>query len=220
MAEGDVRTIIVGIVEGDFTPTIVACAILAEAYEKAGYRAEFRAFPPNRMVASFDSGEIDAMAIAEARFEEERPDSIRVATPIWNDTLVAFSTHTLPIVSWASLTGYRVGYITAMISIEKNLPRDAIRFPAQDPVQLFKMLAADRTDVVVTSRIIGELMIKKMELADGMQRSKVISSVPNYHFLTKKNADIARRVSVSLETMAKTGRIDAITKETLERIFR
>jgi len=218
-AEDGDRRILVGTAGFDFTPTIVACAILTEAYAKIGCRADFAVFPPNRMIASLDSGEIDALILAEARFVEDYPDAILLDTPLWVDELVAFSKRILAIRNWESLKPYRIGYITGMLIIEQNLSRGFNGVPAQNPVQLFRMLDADRTDVVVTSRTIGNLMIARLNLADVIYQSEAFETVPNYHLLAKKNQDLAKRLSAVLADMAKSGRIAEITEETLVRLF-
>ena len=213
------RVIRVGAAGGGLTPTIVACEILSEAYSKIGYRAEFLEFPPNRMIASFASGQIDALVIAEASFSVDYPNSIRIQTPIWVDELVAFTKAPLPIQDWESMRAYRIGYISAMLIIEKNLSGGFVTFPVKDSVQLFRMLDIGRIDVVVTSRAVGELTIANLGLKNITRGKKPLAIVPNYHYLTKDNADIARKLSDILEAMDRSGRIDEITEATLARIF-
>ena len=44
-----------------------------------------------------------------------------------------------------------------MLIIERRLASGYVTFPVNDPKQLFRMLESGRTDVVVTSRVLGEL---------------------------------------------------------------
>ena len=203
----------------DFAPSIVAREILTEAYSRIGYRAEYFDFPPNRMIASFNSGSIDALIIAEASFSADYPDSIRIETPIWVDELVAFTKAPFPIEGWESMRAYRIGYISAMFIIEQNLSDGFVTFPVKDSVQLFRMLDIGRIDIAVTSRAVGELTIANLGLKGITRAKKPLAIVPNYHFLTKVNADIARKLSAVLEDMDRSGRIDGITEETLARLF-
>ncbi len=213
------RVIHVGAAGFDFANSIVAREILIEAYDRIGYRAEFPVYPPNRMIASFKSGEVDAMLIAEASFSDEFPGVIRVGTVIWNDELVVFSKSPLPVRGWDSLKPYRIGYITAMLIIEKKLGSGYQTFPVGNPIQLFKMLDAGRTDAVVTSRSVGNLMISTLGLSGIARTGETLAYVPNYHFVSEKYADIARNLSVVLEDMEKSGRIAEITDATLARLF-
>lgn len=213
------RVIHVGAAGFDFANSIVAREILLEAYDRIGYRAEFPVYPPNRMIASFKSGEVDAMLIAEASFSDEYPGVIRVGTVIWNDELVAFSKYPLAVRGWDSLKPYRIGYISAMLIIEKKLASGYETYPVGNPVQLFKMLDAGRTDAVVTSRSVGNFMISTLGLSGISPTGETLAYVPNYHFIAKNYADIARRLSVVLDDMEKSGRIAEITDATLARLF-
>jgi polar amino acid transport system substrate-binding protein len=213
------RVIRVGAVGFTLTPSIVARDILSEAYSRIGFRAEYLKFPPNRMVASLNSGEVDALLIAESSLSEECPGVIRVKTPIWIDDLVVFSKGQLPIQGWESLRRYRIGYISAMFIIEKHLATGYETFPVKDPAQLFRMLEAGRTDAVVTSRTLGELTIGDLALKDIAQTGRSLATVANYHFLSKGNEDVARRLSAVLAEMERSGRIAEITKATLTRLF-
>ncbi len=216
---GAKRRIVIGSAGENMPPTIVASAILAEAYERAGFSAEFAAFPPNRMIASLTAGTIDAIVLAEASLERESPGLIRIDIPIWTDELVAFSEKQLRIRAWKDLRGHRVGFLTAMLIIEQNIPGGAERFPAQGIVQLFRMLDTDRTDVVVTSRTIGKLMIGRLGLVDVRESGDTLAIVTNYHFLSRGNEDVAARVSAALAEMKRSGRMAEVTRMTLERLF-
>lgn len=213
------RSIVIGSAGGDLPPTIVASAILAEAYEKAGYRAEFIVYPPNRMLASLKMGTIDAIVLAEASLEREIQGVVRVDPPVWIDEIAVFSKESRSIRSWDDLKGLRVGYLTAMIIIERGLPEGATRFPAQTIERLFRMLDADRTDVVVTSRSIAKLMIRELGLTNIRYSGETLATVRNYHFVSSRNEDVALRVSEALADMERSGRIAEITKVTLEKLF-
>lgn len=213
------RVIHVGAAGFDFANSIVAREILTEAYDKIGYRAEFPVYPPNRMIASFKSGETDAMLIAESSFSDLYPGVILIGTVIWNDELVVFSKSPLPVRGWESLKPYRIGYISAMLIIEKHLGAGFITFPVGNPVQLFKMLDAGRTDAVVTSRAVGDFMISTLGLSGISRTGETLAYVPNYHFVSKNYADVARKLSVVLEEMERSGRIAEITDATLAKLF-
>jgi ABC-type amino acid transport substrate-binding protein len=219
VSEPSDRRIVIGIAGVDFTPTIVTREIMTEAYARIGYRAEFTAFPPDRMIASLDSGLIDALLIAEASLEKDLPGSVRIETPVWIDELTVFSRRHITVGGWESLRPFRIGYIAGMLIIKEKLKDGFTVFPAQDPAQLFRMLDANRTDVVVTSRSIGELMIRRLDLKGIRSVGGTFGVVPNYHFLAGKNAELAPRLSAALEEMEKSGQIAEITRRTLDRLF-
>lgn len=217
--QGQERVIHVGIAGFDFAPSIVARDILDEAYASIGCRAQYDAFPPNRMIASLVEGKIDAMAIAEARVSDEHPGIIRIETPIWIDEIVAFSRSPLAILEWDDLKGLKIGYIAAMFIIEDHLASGFDVYPVQDTVQMFRMLEIGRTDVVITSRTIGMLMIQKMGIEGISCASLPLQRVYTYHFLSERNADVAKRLSAELAEMDRTGRIAALTEYRLKKLF-
>lgn len=218
-AEGALPEIRVGAAGFDFAPSIVAREILTEAYAKAGYHPVFLVYPPNRMIASLDSGEIDAMLIAEPTLSTAHPGSIRIGTRIWVDEVVVFSKAPFTVRGWESLKPFRIGYISGMLIIERNLGQGYETYPVANPTQLFRMLEADHTDLVVTSRALGELTLTSLGLTDIGRANGNLAVVSNYHFLGAKHSDVARRLSVALEGMEKSGRIAEITRETLARLF-
>jgi polar amino acid transport system substrate-binding protein len=203
----------------DFAPSIVARAILSEAYVKAGYRPVFLSFPPNRMIASLDSGEIDALILAESSFSDAHPDAIRIETKLWVDELVVFSKHPLTVRGWESLKPFRIGYVSGMLIIETHLAHGFAVYPVGNPTQLFRMLESGHTDVVVTSRALGELTMATLGIIDVLRADGTLAIVPNYHYLSKKNGEVARRLSAVLDEMERSGRIAEITKATLSRLF-
>jgi len=213
------RTVIVGTAGFDLPPSIVARDILIEAYARIGYNVEFPIFPPGRMIALLDSGTVDALILAEASFPKEHPGSIAVATPIWVDELVAFSKLPIVVNNWEDLRPWRVGYIRGMLIIERKLASGFNRFPAHDPFQLFRMLSAGHIDVTVTSRSIGGLMISRLSLRGVSRVSGKLETVPNYHIIAQKNAELARLLSAELSAMEKSGRIAEITRDSLSRLF-
>ncbi len=218
-AEPLTKKITIGTAGFDLPPSIVARDILIEAYARIGYNAEFAIFPPGRMIASLNSGTVDALILAEASFPKEHPGSIAVATPIWVDELVAFSKLPIVVNNWEDLRPLRVGYIRGMLIIERKLAVGFDRFPADDPSQLFRMLDAGHLDVSVTSRSIGGLMIRRLNLRGVSRVSESLGIVPNYHIIAQKNAELARLLSAELSAMEKSGRIAAITRDSLARIF-
>lgn len=117
------------------------------------------------------------------------------------------------------MRGYRIGYIAAMLIIQEKLANGYETFPVNEPVQLFRMLDIGRIDVVVTSRVIGELTISKLGLKGISCAKEPLKIIPNYHFLSEANADIAIQISAVLKDMDRSGRIDEITEATLARLF-
>lgn len=214
-AQPNLPTVVVGTVGAGFPPSQVAQAILTEAYAQIGYRAEFQAFPPLRMITEFDLGRVDALIVAEAVFVQDHPGAVLVPTPVWNDELVAFSLRPLPIQTWSDLRPYRTGYIKGMLILEKNLSGGRKLEPVSATEPLFLMLKGDRTDVVVTSSVIGRLMVRQLGLSGVSVVSPPLAVVPNYHILTAKNAGLKAPLDAALARMVQSGRMAEITKATL-----
>jgi polar amino acid transport system substrate-binding protein len=215
----DEREIIIGTVGMEFPPSLVARDILTEAYAKIGYSPEFVVYPALRMIALMDSGDVDAIIIADESFSADHPNSIRVDTSIWNDRLVAFTKEGITINGWEDLRPYRVGYLPGMRIVEKRLAEGYTRLPVQDPASLIQMLELGRIDVFVTSFSIGALTLNQQRVTDISCMQDNLAIVPNYHYLSTKNAALAKRLSATLAQMDKSGRISGITQSTLKRLF-
>jgi ABC-type amino acid transport substrate-binding protein len=206
------KAVIVGTVRQGFAPSQIARGILTEAYVSMGYRAEFVPFPPLRMISELELGRIDALIIAEAEFAQLHPTSIQVNVPIWTDEMVAFAKRPLAIGSWDDLTAHKVGFIKGMRIIEKRLAAGRRLEAVSGTEPLFLMLDAGRTDAVVTSRLIGQLMVRELGLTGVREVSPVLEIVPTYHFLARKNADLKAPLEAVLGQMLKSGRIAEITQ--------
>ncbi len=209
----------IGTVGQGFAPAQIARAILEEAYASIGCQTEFVPFPPLRMIAELDNGSIDALIIAEAEFAKDHPGAIQVGTPVWTEELVAFSKTALNIRNWDDLRPFRVGYIKGMRIIEKKLSKSQRMEAVSGTEALFLMLNRDRTDAVVTSKLIGQIMIRELRLPAITNLSPVLEVVPTYHFVGVKRAELVAPLEASLEQMRKTGRMSLLTQTTADSLF-
>lgn len=213
------RTVLIGTVGPGFPPSQIARVILIEAYARIGCQAEFQAFPPLRMFNELDNGRIDALIIAEASFAKEHPQSVQVKVPILHDELLAFSKKPLNVRSWEDLRAQRIGFIRGMLIIEQKLASGSRLNPVSGPEPLFLMLEAGRTDAVVTSGLIGQLMVRDLGLKNITPVGAVLERIPLFHFLAPKNADLAAALESALEEMRASGRTAEITRATSARLL-
>jgi len=218
-AEAETKTVVVGTVGHDFPPAQIAQSILTEAYAQIGYRARFVPYPPLRMIKELDQGRIDALILAEARFGDEHPASLQVKVPIWSDELVAFSKQPMGIRSWEDLKPLRVGFLKGMLIIETKLANAERREAVSGPEALFLMLDAGRTDVVVTSKLIGQLSVRKLGLQGIAPASPVLETLPLFHFLARKNAELAAPLEAALVEMRRSGRMAELKRAKVTKLL-
>jgi len=132
---------------------------------------------------------------------------------------VAFSKQPMGIRSWEDLKPLRVGFLKGMLIIETKLANAERREAVSGPEALFLMLDAGRTDVVVTSKLIGQLSVRKLGLQGIAPASPVLETLPLFHFLARKNAELAAPLEAALVEMRRSGRMAELKRAKVTKLL-
>ncbi len=85
--------------------------------------------------------------------------------------------------------------------------------------QLFIKLDAGRNDVVVTSRLEGQLVINELGYHDIQAVEPPLARIGLYHFLHKKNKALVPQIEKVLKEMETSGRLAAIRKDVIAALL-
>lgn len=211
-------------VEGTVTAE-VARRVLAEAYAEVGIEIEIRELPGARALFQSNMGQTDGEAFRVAGVETNFPNLCRIEVPICSHSLYLFVREgdEFDVQGWASIpAGYRIGHQRGVQVVEKNArARQLATEPARNAGQLVAMLRHDRVDAIIEGPHQAALSPAALRLAKITRLEPAIHSHPLYHYIHKKHAALAPRITEVLRAMRKDGRLERIEalvmKERAER---
>ena len=192
---------------------------LEEAFRRIGEKVRFinTGSSERALLMANEHGDGDAMRVSDLKTiaPDLTGNLIKVPEPI---SEIIFCVYTkgkdIKISGWESLKGYRNGLRVGAKILEKNIPGQATILP--DTTRLFKMLDQSRLDTVTEHRIIGDLVIKKLNLSGVKRLRPALVAVPGYCYLHKDNQHLIPKLAAVLSDMKKDGTFktiqDQITK--------
>lgn len=193
---------------------IMQKAIIKEAYKLAGIDVRFVKSPGKRSLKLSSSGAVDAELNRIGKIDKNYPTLIKVPTPMYPLTGVAFSNkHDIKVESWTDLNTYAIGVIRGAPFYEKPT-KGMNKTEVETYLQLFKMMEKNRIDIVVGTEFSCRLTLKKYFPSSNIVTiGKVLLKVDTYHYLHEKNKDIVPLIDKQLKKMQKSGRILEIVEE-------
>lgn len=84
---------------------------------------------------------------------------------------------------------------------------------------MFELLAKHKIDMLISSKVNGILMAKKMNLTSIKLFSPPLNRFNVYHYLHTKNKDLVPKINKVLLEMTNSGELEKIEKSTIEKIF-
>lgn len=189
-----------------------------KAYSKLGIDVEFIEYPGKRALVQSTKGAVDAELSRVFEIGVENPSLVRVPTPIfWFDATVFAKKNDLNINGWKSLRNLKVGIMRGMRFAELGTKDFPTVVAVENPRNLFKLLEADRLEVVVFSDLNGAYFIHKgrhnkiYPLAPSLQR------IDSYHYVHEKHRDLVPKLDEQFKKMKMSGELDSMRKEFLLR---
>ncbi len=191
----------------------ISRAVLGEALKQNGFGLILKTYPPKRAAIMADAGQIDGDAHRIYDFNKDAPfpNLIRVSESVQSVEQSVFSRiGDIRIAGWKSLAPYRVIYVTGVKLVEDGL-RSAVPennlSPADSVESAFKMLAANRGELTISSTETGFAALKKLSLENsGIQvLAPPVVITDLYTYLHKKHLDLAAKLADTLKKMKADG---------------
>ncbi|WP_028974830.1 substrate-binding periplasmic protein [Spirochaeta cellobiosiphila] len=185
--------------------------ILEEAYTKLGIELTFTILPPERALASSNSGATDGEVHRIKGTEKSYPNLVMVPVPINSVEGLAITKNLdLTITGWESIRPYKIGIRRGIKYIENGTKGMDVEFNTTDEALLQKLIA-DRIQVAVESRLDIISILKSPKYSQLQILEPPLQSIKLYHFLNKKHSSLIPQITKVLEEMEKSGRIKEIT---------
>ncbi|MES2295821.1 MAG: transporter substrate-binding domain-containing protein [Pseudomonadota bacterium] len=204
--------------KSDSSVTRISEAIVREAYARVGVALQVRQFPSERSLQEANIGRLDGDMTRIAGIEERYPNLLRVPVPVLHvESLVYTNRAQFEVKGWDSLRPYRIG-IRLGIKFAEDGTRGMQVQVVPSNEQLFTKLELGRTDVIVSTRIEGSLMMKKLNTRHVRALAPALGEVTLYHYLHKRNAALVPKIAAALRAMEQEGRMQAIERDELARM--
>jgi len=195
--------------------TEIHTRIFKEVYRRLGIDIIIKKYPAERALHLANKGDLDGDLVRRAIIVEIAPNLLQVPTAIYRGQATAFSKNkTFSIKGWQSLSPYKVAIIRGHKIAEANT-RLFNREIINTPEALFYFLQQDRADTVIYPHVAGMAYLKKFGLTDIYPLSPPLDTVPLYHFLHKKHADLVPKVNKIIQDIVKEGLPKKITQHAL-----
>jgi len=208
------------VVEGA-TNMQISQRVLAEAYQQLGMGFEVDAYPGMRSLRNADQGLVDGELSRQGGLETTHPNLLRVPVPINQLEAVAFTrARDFRVRGWQSLKPYRVGIRRGVTFAEEGAKAAGIDVQTVDSVeQLFRLLLANRVDVIVVARMNGLEALQLLGNTDIHTLAPPVESFAMYHYLHTRHRALVPRLTAILQKMAKAGRIHRIREDFITQQF-
>lgn len=203
--------VVISHIEND-VPTAQGFRILHEAYRRLGIEAREQFLPHERSLRHADNGETDGDVMRMAGLEASYPGLVRVPEPLVSFDAVAFTTgFTFKVDGWDSLRPYTICIARGMKMAERNT-EGFNRMLANSADQLLAMLRHDRCQVGVMGPA-SWLEIDRLKAGPLKALEPPIASIPLYHYVNRRHADLAPRLAEVLRQMRRDGTTETLIQQ-------
>lgn len=164
---------------------------IIDVYNSMGMDVILEHTSMEKSLALVNKGAKDAELFRAAIVEEKYPNLIRVDEPLFIIEITAFYLkEDMFIEDWESLRDCKITHVRGVKTYEKGLEGFPSVIPSDTLEIAFTLLKKGRVDVVVTGKLNGLQMSKKVGMPEQLKLSKPINSVPVYHFVHKDHSDL------------------------------
>jgi len=193
-------------------------AVLSRAYAELAQPIEFVELPVRRALRALLAGEVDANLYRVAALAQEQPQLSRVDTPVLTLAVYSYANKGGPRpASWSDLAGLRVAHLRGVLLIERQLPAETRRVEAASVDELFRLLALQMVDVVVT--VEPRLAVPLgQRMRPAFSRAEVeLAELPMHHYLSDRHAELAHRLDAVLARLKASGELDRLLQRSLQQ---
>jgi len=197
--------------------------VYTEAFQRLGYDFKYEIYPPARVSAMVNSGEMDGEALRSKNYNEIYTNLVLVDESVFSLTVQAFVVRSdIRIENWESFrdSGYRVEYYRSARLVEQKLQK--VVSPenlsaANAHVFALRKLLTGRIDVYVESTASVLPLLHTDEFRDsGIRSEGTLMEVPMYTFLNKKHAELAKKLSSVLSQMKDEGLLEQYRQQAVQ----
>ena len=192
--------------------------LVSELFGRLGIAAQVLVYEATeRGIINANKGIEDGLVLRIRGLEKAYGNLVMVPEKLIDNDFVAISvSKDFATDSWGSLQPYEIAYIIGWKVFEANLPAAKEITTVRDADQLFNLLGADRTEIILYERWQGQWRLRQSG-ASGRILEPPLARTEMFMYLHKDKADLVPRVSEELSRMKRDGSYQAIFDRTLRR---
>ena len=170
--------------------------------------------PVGRSLILVNEGMDDGDGPRIAGLSATYPNMICVPEPFGDFVFGAFAKRRDIILNdWNDLADLNVAYITGWKIFDRNVTQAKSIIKVKDKNQLFRLLEAGRTDVVLISMLPGYATIEKLGLKGIRFIDPPLAIKPNFLYLNKRHKDLAPKLAQTLRELKQNGTYERLYRE-------
>jgi polar amino acid transport system substrate-binding protein len=189
--------------------------IAGEAFRRAGVELRLVKLPPERALINANAGIEDGDLTRIAGLERQYPNLVRVQEKLTDWEFTAFGRDASVAPTWPALRTRSVGHIKGWKIYEQNLSGAERVTTADDPEQLFRLLALNRIEVALYERWLGLALLKRLGLKGVRPLAPPLATREMYIYLNKRHAALAPRLAQALRALKREGYYERAYREKL-----
>lgn len=188
--------------------------IVSEALNRIGKTYIRSDLPERRAILQVDKGIDDGIGPRNPAVEKKFKNIIRVPESINTHTYVAFSKDkTIRTPGWDSFEVLNVAYINSWKIYDNNVKKAAFIMRVDSPEQLFNVLAKDRVNVALYSRLSGIVELMRLNIEGIHVLEPPLATRDVYLYLHKHHKDLAQSIAMAVKEMKADGTYEKIKKQ-------
>jgi polar amino acid transport system substrate-binding protein len=189
----------------------VAELVLREIYRRAGLQMSVEALPPSRASLVTLAGQKDGEVARVGSYQQQFPGLLRVEPAYYTITTAVYARSAMDrqFRSAEDLLPYRVGIIRGVTHAQQATRNHPALTEVANADQLFKMLAAQRVDVVLDTGLNGSLTLENGAFP-GIKHSGIIASLELYHYLHPRHSRLASHIGSVISQLKASGELDKL----------
>ncbi len=189
--------------------SVKAYRVVHEAYRRLGIDLRAELLPRERALMSADGGETDGDLVRAAGVDAQYINLVRVPEPVITFDVIAFTAGLkFAVDGWDSLRPYSLCIMRGMKLAEQGT-EGMSRLIANTADQAILMLGAGRCQVAVLGNEVWP-DIERLQAGPLRALDPPITSVPLYHYVHRRHAELVPRLAGALHAMRNAGAFAAL----------
>jgi polar amino acid transport system substrate-binding protein len=189
----------------------VAELVLREIYQRAGLQMSVEPLPPSRASLLTVAGQKDGEVARVGSYQQQFPGLLRVEPAYYAITTAVYARSSMDrrFQTAEDLLPYRVAIIRGVTHAEQATRNHPALTEVASADRLFKMLAAQRVDVVLDTGLNGGLTLETGTYPDIKQQG-VIARLELYHYLHPRHSSLASHIGRIISQLKASGELEKL----------
>lgn len=183
--------------------------LLKTVYDRAGIEISITPMPGKRALQQASTGAMDGETLRVFALGENVKSLIRVPTALSSLQTVAFAqeSNNVSVSKKEDLNNYKSTIVTGVLHTHAITEGIQNVREVTDPEAMFKLVAAGRADLALTSYLDGMAWMKKLGVEGLVSLEPALNDQPLFHYVHESKKDVIPVVDTIIKQMADSGEL-------------